>query len=167
MTNNSRRARLLALPLVCLLALGAVTSLTACKPRSWSWRLGATHGAIIEATAGRGSLGIYRVPRKALRDVYGSGGIRQVQDYIWAVGQPPVIHKTFRYRGRSFTTSFGTAALRNQARSLIYDRSADLRAALFDAHSHHDCLALTLISYGKPTANWTHKEVGCQMGALG
>lgn len=160
-----RRSNRLAVPLSLCLAIGAVTSMSACQP-AWTWKASKTHGVIVEVTAGRGSLGIYRVPRKALRDVYGSGGIRQVQDYIWAVGQPPAITKTFTYQGREITTSFGTSALRSKAHSLIYGRTEDLRAALLEAHAHRDCLALTLVSYGKPTANWTHKQVGCQMGSL-
>ena len=131
-----------------------------------AWRAGKTHGVIIEATAGRASLGIYRKPRSVLYDVYDSGGIRQVQDVIWALGQPPAFRKTFTYRGRSITTSFGTQAVRDATHSLIYDHPSDLRQALLDAETHHNCLALTLISYGTPTHNWTSKDAGCQMGAL-
>ncbi|HWJ62575.1 MAG TPA: hypothetical protein VNS19_11450 [Acidimicrobiales bacterium] len=166
MKTERRRARWLALALTLSVAFGATTSLTACTPRTWTWKAGKTHGAIVEVTAGRASLGVYRVPRDALHSVYRSLGIRKTQDAIWAVGRPPSFTKTFTYRGRSITISFGTAALRNKAHSLIYDDPADLRGALLDAQANHDCLALTLLSYGKPTSNWTHKQTGCQMGSL-
>lgn len=161
------RRRWLAVALSALVAFGGSGLMTGCDASgAVSWRLGATHGAIVEATAGRASLGIYRKPRSVLFDVYRSGGIRQVQDAIWAVGQPPAFTKTFTYRGRSITTSFGTHALRGAAHSLIYDDPADLRSALLDAQRGRNCLALTLVSYGAPTRNWTSKDVGCQMGGL-
>ncbi len=166
--NPTPRPRWCAVVLTALLAVSTAGATTACDPvsRDWAWKAGRTHGAIIETTAGRASLGIYRVPRRALHDVYRAMGIRTVQDAIWSVGQPPAFTKTFTFRGRSITTSFGTAALRNKAHSLIYGDAADLRGALLEAQAHRDCLALTLVSYGKPTSNWTHKQVGCQMGAL-
>ena len=168
MKTKTLRARWTALALTVLIGVTAASSMTACDPvsRDWSWKAGKTHGAIIETTAGRASLGIYRVPRKALHDVYKALGIRKVQDAIWAVGQPPSFTRTFTFRGRSITTSFGTRILRNKAHSLIYSNPNDLRGALAEAQANRDCLALTLLSYGKPTSNWTHKQVGCQMGAL-
>ena len=164
--STIRRCR--AVLMTALLALATATAATACEPGSTTvaWKAGKTHGAIIETTAGRASLGIYRSPRKFLYEVYKAAGIRAVQDVIWAVGQPPSVTKTFTYRGRSITTSFGTAALRSKAHDLIYRDPSDLRGALVDAQVSHTCLALTLISYGKPAANWTHKQVGCQVGAL-
>lgn len=167
--KQTPRRRWLAIALTALLAIGTASATTACDPvsRDWTWRAGKTHGVIIETTAGRASLGIYRSPRKALHSLYKALGLRAAQDAIWKVGQPPMITKTFTYRGRSITTSFGTSTLRGAARSLIYDHPADLRAAILDAHAHQDCLALTLVSYGKPTQNWTHKSVGCQIGSLG
>lgn len=164
--NTSVQRRWHAIVLTALLSLGVAATATGCKPQAWSWKASATHGAIVEFSAGRASLGIYRQPRSVLHDLYRAGGIRLVQDAIWAVGQPPAITKTFTYRGRSITTSFGTAALRRQAHDLIYRNPSDLRRALLDAQSHRDCLALTLVSYGKPAGNWTHKAVGCQMGRL-
>lgn len=164
--NTPLRARALAIPLALCIAVAAMSTMTACTPPTLRWSAGNTHGAIIEPTAGRASLGIYRKPRKVLHDVYKAGGIRRVQDAIWAVGQPPAISKTFAYRGHSITTSFGTVALRGWTHDVIYADPADLRGALLEAQASGDCLALTLISYGKVTRNWTHKQVGCQMGAL-
>lgn len=163
-----RARRSLAVALAALLALGAAGLTTGCQPRrTWSWRLGVTHGVIVEATAGRASLGIYRDPTDGLYALYRWGGIRKAQDAIWKVGEPPVVTRTFWYRGRSITTSFGTYRLRSATHSLIYDHSSDMQRALIDAHSARNCLALTLVSYGRPTSNWTHKRVGCQKGAIG
>lgn len=161
------RRRWLAVALTALLAIGTASATTACDPSSSvSWRLGNTHGAIVEMTAGRASLGIYRVPTQVLYAVFKKSGIRAAQDAIWSVGQPPAFTKTFTYRGRSITTSFGTKALRSWTHALIYDDPADIRGALIDAHAGRNCLALTLVSYGVPTKNWTTKQVGCREGAL-
>jgi len=166
--KRSVRRRWLAVALAALVATGTATTATACDPvsRDWAWTAGKTHGAIIEVTAGRASLGIYRSPRNALHSLYRALGLRAAQDAIWRFGQPPMFTRTFTYRGRTITTSFGTSAVRSATRSLIYDHPDDLRAALVDAQSHRDCLALTLVSYGRPAPNWTHKNVGCQLGSI-
>lgn len=106
-------------------ALLALIATTACDPvsRDWAWKMGKTHGAIIETTAGRGSLGIYRVPTRLLYLVLTHGGIKDVQDAIWKYGKPPVLKKTFTYKGLSYTVEFGMAtdALRWATKKLIYD----------------------------------------------
>lgn len=143
---------------------------TACDPysRDWAWTAGKTHGAIIETTAGRGSVGIYRVPTRLLLLVLDHGGIADVQDTLWRYGEPPQLKKTFSYRGISYTVELGftSSALRSATRKLIYDDPKDLEAALQATRSGDSCLALTLISYGKPDSNWTHKNVGCQEGSI-
>ena len=153
-----------------LITVSASTALTACNPvrKSWTWKGGNTHGAIIETTAGRASLAVYRQPTKALNHVLNGLGIRKVQDYLWAFGKPPEIRKTFSFQGKSVTLSFGTAtkALRTLSYKLIYDDPADLKGALVDANKNNACLALTLISYGKPTSNWTYKKTGCLNGGF-
>ena len=162
-----RARRSLAVALAALIALGAAGLTTGCRPRTHiSWQLGVTHGVIVEATAGRASLGIYRVPTEGLYGLYRWGGIRKAQDAVWSSGEPPTYTRTFSYRGRSITTSFGTRALRNATHSLLYDHTSDFRSALEDAKAAHSCLALTLVSYGRPTHNWTHKQTGCRDGAI-
>lgn len=153
------------------LALISTSAATACDPvsRDWAWTMGKTHGAIIETTAGRGSLGIYRVPTRLLHLVLTHGGIKDVQDAIWKYGKPPALKKTFRYRNLSYTVEFGftTSALRLATRKLIYDDPKDLESALRETRRGDSCLAITLISYGKPDSNWTFKNVGCQDGSFG
>lgn len=163
-----RPRRSLAIVLAVLVSASAAGLTTGCQPgrQGWSWRAGVTHGVIVEATAGRASLAVYRKPRRALHDLYRARGLRMVQDVIWAVGRPPVVTRTFTYHGHSVTTSFGTSTVHGWTRSLIYDHPGDLRQALVDAQAHGDCLAVTLVSYGAPSGNWTHKGFGCQMGAL-
>jgi hypothetical protein len=164
------RRRWFTLVLTPLLAIGVAVSATSCDvvSRSWAWKLGKTHGAIVETTAGRASLGVYRVPTRALYGVMKAKGVSEVQKYLWKFGQPPELKKTFTYRGRSLTLEFGTgtAALRKLTYKLIYDDPGDLRAALVDTHRADSCLALTLISYGKPTSNWTNKQTDCRDGAI-
>ena len=165
-----RARRSLAVALAALLALGAAGLTTGCDPvsRDWAWRAGKTHGAIIETTAGRASLGIYRVPTELLYMAQQRYGTRKAQDAMWKYGRPPMLRRTFTYRGRSVTLEFGatTSALRSVTRHLIYDDPSDLRGALIDAHRNGSCLAITLLSYGQPTRNWTNKHVGCQQGSI-
>lgn len=158
----------LAVALAALLALGAAGLTTGCDPvsRDWAWRAGKTHGAIIETTAGRASVGIYRVPTRYLYIAQSQGGTAAAQGLIWHFGQPPSVKQRFTFRGRSVTLEFGTHALRSLTHRLIYDDPSDLRAALIDAHNRRSCLALTLLSYGRPTSNWTQKQVGCREGAV-
>lgn len=40
------------------------------------------------------------------------------------------------------------------------------QGALADAHAEDACLAFTVISFGKPTSNWTRKQAECQDGSL-
>lgn len=164
--NRTPRRRLHAVVLTALLAVGIASFATACKPPAWAWRAGKTHGAIIEPTAGRASLGIYRVPTGYLYEAQKQHGVATVQALIWHFGQPPQIEKRFTFRGRSITLAFGTKTLRSVAHQLVFGDPADLRGAVIDAHRHKDCLALTLFSYGKVTRNWTHKGVGCLNGSV-
>jgi hypothetical protein len=165
-----RPRRLLAVVLSVLVAASAAGLSTACDPvsRDWAWKAGKTHGAIIETTAGRASLGIYRVPTDLLYLAQQRSGVGAVQGLLWRFGRPPELKKTFTYRGRSVTLQFGrgTQALRALAHRAIYGHPRDLRAALIDAHRSRSCLAATLISYGQPTMNWTSKRVGCQKGSI-
>ena len=89
-TNRTLRVhapRLLAVGLVSLIAM---MGMTGCKT-SIAWRLGNSHGPIIETTAARASLGIYRNPRHLLFGVYQNGGTKAAQDALWSVGQPPIV----------------------------------------------------------------------------
>ncbi|MGN6695941.1 MAG: hypothetical protein ACTHN0_17320 [Aquihabitans sp.] len=158
-TNRTLRVhapRLLAVGLISLIAL---TGLTSCKT-SVSWKLGRTHGAVIEKTAARASLAIYRKPRSLLYQLYRNGGTKAAQDAIWQFGQPPVASIYVNGIG------FSTQVLNQKMHGYIYGDAADFRGALLDAQDNHDCLALTLISRGAYIKNWTHKAVGCQMGSL-
>ncbi len=154
---------------VCLL-ITATLGATGCDivSKDWHWTLGTTHGAIIETTAGRASLGIYRVPSKDLYLLYDGGGLKVMQDVLWNYGKPPELKKTFTFEGKSVTISFGfgTAALRQAAHNIVYDHDSDLADAVRNAHHDANCLAITLISYGKPTVNWTNKSVGCKAGSV-
>jgi hypothetical protein len=144
---------------------------TACDPisRDWEWRVGKTHGLIVETTAVRASLGIYRVPTRLLAQVQRKHGVGAVQEALWTFGRPPELEVSKTIGGHTFTIRFGTAtkALRWLTHKLIFDDPDDLRAAVRDAGAKDDCLALTLLSYGKPDSNWTHKGVGCHDGSLG
>lgn len=165
-----RPRRSLAIVLAVLVSASAAGLTTGCDPvsRDWAWRAGKTHGAIIETTAGRASLGIYRVPTNYLYLAQQHGGVGAVQTLLWQFGRPPELRRTFTYRGRSVTLEFGfgTRALRSLAHRVIYDDPGDLSYAVIDAHRHHSCLAVTLVSYGRPTKNWTQKQVGCRQGAV-
>ncbi len=165
-----RARRSLAVVLAVLVSVSAAGLTTGCDPlsRDWAWRAGKTHGAIIETTAGRASLGIYRVPTEYLYIAQQRSGVGAVQGLLWAFGRPPEIKRTFTFRGRSVTLEFGmgTRALRSLTHRLIYDDPADLRAAVRDAHRSQNCLALTLVSYGAPASNWTFKQVGCRQGSV-
>ena len=151
---------------LCLAVLGG----TGCNVVSgrWHWTLGKTHGVIIETTAGRASLAVYRVPSDALYKVMQATNIQTVEDLLWNYGRPPEIKRTFSFDGRSITVSFGvgTTALRLFAHQVIYDRDSDLEGAMRDSHREHNCLAVTLISYGIPEVNWTRKSVGCNDGGV-
>lgn len=168
--QKTSRSRWRAAVLTALLAVGATTTATSCDvvSRDWAWKAGKTHGAIIETTAGRASVGIYRVPTKWLFVAQTKAGTGAVQSLLWRFGRPPELKKRFTFRGRSVTLEFGTGtrALRSLTYRLIHDDPGDLRGALIDAHHNRACLALTLVSYGKPTSNWTHKQVGCQDGSI-
>lgn len=166
----THRRRLSAIALTALLAIGIATASSGCDPvsRSWAWRAGRTHGAIVETTAGRASLAIYRVPTNLLYQAQAKHGVGAVQALLWHFGKPPELKKSFRFQGRSVTLQFGTGtrALRSLTHRLIHDDPGDLRSALVDAHRNRSCLALTLVSYGKPASNWTHKQVGCLNGGI-
>ena len=170
MTHHRLVHRSTAFAVAVVLGLAALATTTGCDPvaRSWSWRLGTTHGAIIETTAGRASLGVYRVPSRVLYQVVVHKGVDAAQDAMWALGRPPELKKTFTYRGHSLTLQFGTgtAALRALTKKLIYDDDKDLFGAVAGAHPSDSCVAITLISYGRPVTNWTSKSVGCRDGAL-
>ncbi len=156
--TSRRTTRHLPLPALALCVAAIVVGTTACD--SVGWKLGRTHGAIVEVGARRASLGIYRVPRSKLYDVYRAGGTRAAQDVLWAVGAPPVTSVSID------SLSLSTAALNRKMHGYIYGDAADFRGALLDAQRNRDCLALTLISQGLYIKNWTHKSVGCRLGSL-
>jgi hypothetical protein len=130
--------------------------------------MGKTHGAIVETTAVRVSLGIYRVPTTVLVQIEREHGVRAAQDAMWAFGRPPQLKVSATIKGHRYTITLSTATkkLRQVTHDLIYGDSRDLRSAIRDAGSHGDCLAGTLLSYGVPDSNWTHKRVGCRDGSL-
>jgi hypothetical protein len=158
-TNRTLRVRAPRLLAVGLISLIAVMGMTSCKT-SVSWRLGRTHGVIVEKTAVRASLAIYRTPRSVLYQLYRQGGTKAAQDALWRYGQPPVASVSVNGIGVS------TQVLNHKMHGYIYGDAADFRGALIDAEKNHDCLALTLISHGAYIKNWTHKEVGCRTGSL-
>lgn len=158
-TNRTLRVRAPRLLAVGALSLIALLGVTGCDG-SVGWKLGKTHGAIIEPGAARASLGIYRAPRHALYQVYRAGGTKAAQDVLWAVGAPPVV--TVSVKG----VSLSSAALNRKMHGYIYGDPADFRGALVDAERANDCLALTLISRGAYIKNWTHKGVSCRTGSL-
>lgn len=149
-------ARLVVGALSVLLVLG----LGACHV---SWRVGATHGAILEPSAARASVGIWRAPTRLLADLERSKGIRVVQDILCASGRFPAI--SLSIGGRSVSSRF----LSERWCGYVRGDAADLRGALRDAQagSRDECLALTLISHGAYLKNWTHKAGGCRTGSLG
>lgn len=111
---------------------------------------------------------MYRAPTRALYRVLNGAGIGVVQNVLWHYGKPPELRKTFTYQGHSVTISFGyaTRVLRNTAHRVIFDDPSDLRGALVSAHARDSCLAVTLVSYGQPTTNWTDKQTDCRTGYI-
>ncbi|CAN5493910.1 hypothetical protein BH24ACT4_BH24ACT4_11430 [soil metagenome] len=126
-----------------------------------SWRLGSTHGVTVEVGARRANVVIYRVARKAIYDVYDSGGTRAAQDVVYNVGKPPLF--SF-YR---WSVCIGTSAARTLMKSYIYADASDFRGALIDAQRKRNCFAVTFVSQGLPARNWTTKSGGCYLGGLG
>lgn len=150
---RTRRAALAALTALLVCSLGA------CKI-TWSW--GATHGAIVEPAAARASVGIWRAPTRLLADLEHDHGIEVVQHLLCAAGKFPMVAISVRGHGVSVDV------LKRRWCGYVDGRPEDLRTALREAQRHgvDECLALTLISSGRPTVNWTHKGVGCKTGAL-
>lgn len=156
--TSPRAPRRVPIPAVALCVTALLFATTSCD--AVSWKLGRTHGAIIEVGAHRASLGIYRVPRRLLFQLYKGGGLKVAQDALWASGAPPVA--AFSIDGVRVSTEF----LNRKLHGYLYGDPADFRGALIDAERSRDCLALTLISRGLYIKNWTHKSVGCRMGSL-
>jgi hypothetical protein len=150
-----RRAPAVAAACACVLVL----LLPACRI---SWSLGATHGAIIEPSAGRANIGVWRAPSRVLYDVFEAGGIDPVQDLLCHAGRFPTV------RVAVGKLSISSNVLQDKWCGYVYGDDADLRGALIDAQRgrRDDCLALTLISRGAYIKNWTHKDAGCKTGAL-
>lgn len=146
------------------LVAAAVASLAIlCAACGIDWTYNRNFGFVAEPGAVRASLAIYREPRKLLYTVYSQNGIRPVQDIIYAAGNGPLTKITgFCVAGVCLQDGF----IRSEFHSLVYDRSGDLAEALANAQANLDCLDLTLISGGTYAPNWTHKSVGCQIGAL-
>lgn len=151
--HHTRRAALAVALLTVLLTA------TACNP-TIGWKLGETHGAIIEPGARRASFGIYRKPRSVLYDVYEAAGTKAAQDALWSNAHIPVFSVSLDGIGIS------TALFNRKFHDYVYGDAADFRGALIDAERAHDCLALTLISQGLYIKNWTHKGVQCKLGSL-
>jgi hypothetical protein len=141
------------------LALVVLAFVPACQI---SWSLGATHGAIVEPSAARASVGIWRAPTRLLHELYEGGGIDLVQDILCDQAAFPPLKLTV---GK---TSISANVLKARWCGYVYGDDADLRGALVDAQrgSRDDCLALTLISRGAYIKNWTHKSGGCKTGSL-
>ncbi len=157
---TARRARPSARLALLVVAAAMTVALGGCHI---SWRVGATHGAIIEAPAARASVGIWRVPTRALADLERSKGIDFVQDVLCAAGKFPAV--TVGIGSRSISADVLGARWCGYVRG----DDADLRGALRDSQEGHrdECLALTLVSHGAYLKNWTHKAVGCRTGSLG
>lgn len=144
--------------LMLLSAAALALGLSACNI---TWTAGKTHGAIIETSAARASIGIWRAPTRVLYDVYGSAGITTVQDILCAHGTFPTLRLAVGKR------SVSSDALKKKWCGYVRGDGADLRGALIDAQRQRDnCLALTLISSGAYIKNWTHKSAGCKTGSL-
>lgn len=144
---------------VLIAALGVfLLALTNSGCVSIRWDPWVTYGPHIEAGAGRANLNIYRVPRKALYDVMVNSSTRVMQDVLHANGRPPTWRLCAGGACVNATASYVTW--------YIYADAADIKGALFDAQRNYDCLAATMISYGAPTRNWTHKAGGCRLGSL-
>jgi hypothetical protein len=152
-TSRARRGA------VVLAALAIVLAVPACQI---SWKVGATHGAIIEPAAARASVGIWRAPTRLLHQVYEGGGIDVVQDILCSQATFPALRLAVG------STSISANVLQAKWCGYVYGDDADLRGALVDAQrgSRDDCLALTLISSGAYLKNWTHKSGGCKTGSL-
>ena len=135
-----------------------VLTVSAC---SISWSAGATHGAIIEPPAARASVGIWRAPTRALRAVLSAAGIGIVQQLLCDQGRFPPIRLSVGKLAVSADVLHGRWC------GYVHGDDADLRGALVAAQDHRDdCLALTLISHGVYTTNWTWKSTGCKTGSL-
>ena len=128
---------------------------------SVSWRAGATHGAIVEPAAARASVGIWRAPTGVLFELYRTQGIGAVQRLLCDGGRFPAVRLSVK------GVSVSVNVLKQAWCRYVYRDAGDLRGALIDAQRSDDCLALTLISRGRYTQNWTHKGTGCRWGALG
>ncbi|MCU1497764.1 MAG: hypothetical protein JWM47_1717 [Acidimicrobiales bacterium] len=153
-----RRTVLLTLAL----ALTALLALPACqRPPTMHWRLGRTHGAVLESGAARAGVNIYRKPTRAIHRQLRRNGINAAQNYMWSYG------RTLR-----FSVCFpglpciGQGTASRKIKGWIYGDDADLRGAIIDAYEHGDCLSLTLMSHGSYVKNWTHKRVGCREGSM-
>lgn len=144
----------------------ALLSSTACVPRV-RWQPYSTHTIGLEYGAVRASLIIYRVPRKALYDLYRGFGNdpKVIRDAIWQVGKPPM---------PNYDVCIGDQCVPvSNFRQLLYDsmfgswgKIYDLRDAVLAAQRDYNCLAWTFISYGVLTSNWTNKDVVCKLGIL-
>jgi hypothetical protein len=153
-TPRARRA------LAAALAVFLVAGLGACHI---TWHLGSTHGAIIETSAARASIGIWRAPTRLLADIERAQGVNRVQQILCAAGNFPAI--PLGVGGRSISA----ATVKKKWCGYVNGDDGDLRGALRDAQEgkKDDCLALTLISSGAYIKNWTHKSAGCKTGSLG
>lgn len=158
--TTSHRARRRARARLGALAVALALIASACHI---TWSAGTTHGAIIETTAGRASVGIWRAPTRLLADLERSKGIDLVQDVLCASGRFPAV--TLKVGDTSITADVLGARWCGYVRG----DDADLRGALRDSQAggRDDCLALTLVSRGAYLKNWTHKDVGCRTGSLG
>lgn len=156
--RSPRPPRRASAPALALVALAVTVLLGAC---SISWSAGATHGAIIEPPVARASVGIWRVPTRALRSVLSAKGIDTVQQLLCDHGHFPAI----RLSVGKLTVS--ADVLKGRWCGYVNGDDADLRGALIAARDRRDdCLALTLISHGAYTTNWTSKSTGCKTGSL-
>lgn len=146
------------------LGVGLILSLGASSCATIEWRAGASHGVLIETTAGRASLVIYRKYTRALWAAFdATNSIYTVRDVIWHYGAPPLIEACTQYGDDTYC--IGT----RQFRDVIYDymfngNIGDLREAMYDSHGADSCLAFTVISFAQPDRNWTHKQSGCRFG---
>ena len=149
---------------VSLKLLGAVLALglsaAAC---SWTWTNGVNYGVVIEPGAARANVEIYRAARRALHDLMYSDGIGTAADALYASAKGP-LDKVPELCVSD--VCLGASTLHSLAHHIIYDNLGDLQNAIIDATSNTDCLAVTLISYGIITENWTHKGVGCIIGQI-
>jgi len=144
--------------------IGALLALTLVSAAcSITWTGGVNYGVVTEVEAGRVNIEIYRAARRALHDVMYSGGIGVAADYIYASANGP-ISQAPELCVEGFCV--GASTLHALAHEIIYDHLGDLQNAIIDATNNTDCLAVTLISYGVPSQNWTHKGVECIIGKV-